>query len=55
MKTWMYRIAVNEARNQRRWFSRHRRQEVNLDPEETKARPGDSRTGCPIRGVRRSM
>jgi len=35
MKTWMYRIAVNEARNQRRWFSRHRRQEVNLDPEET--------------------
>ena len=31
----MYRIAVNEARNQRRWFSRHRRQEVNLDPEET--------------------
>jgi RNA polymerase sigma-70 factor, ECF subfamily len=34
MKTWIYRIAVNEARNQRRWFSRHRRQEVNLDPEE---------------------
>lgn len=35
MKTWMYRIAVNEARNHRRWFSRHRRQEVNLDPEDT--------------------
>ena len=34
MKTWIYRIAVNEARNQRRWFSRHRRQEVTLDPEE---------------------
>ncbi|HVO98151.1 MAG TPA: sigma-70 family RNA polymerase sigma factor [Bryobacteraceae bacterium] len=34
MKTWIYRIAVNEARNQRRWFSRHRRQEVNLDPED---------------------
>jgi RNA polymerase sigma-70 factor (ECF subfamily) len=34
IKTWIYRIAVNEARNQRRWFSRHRRQEVNLEAEE---------------------
>jgi RNA polymerase sigma-70 factor (ECF subfamily) len=32
LKTWIYRIAVNEARNQRRWFSRHKRQEVCLDP-----------------------
>jgi RNA polymerase sigma-70 factor (ECF subfamily) len=35
LKTWIYRIAVNEAHNHRRWFSRHRRQEVGLDkPEE---------------------
>ncbi len=34
LKTWIYRIAVNEARNQRRWFSRHRRQEVGLETEE---------------------
>lgn len=34
IKTWIYRIAVNEARNQRRWFSRHRRQEVNLEAGE---------------------
>ncbi len=34
VKTWIYRIAVNEARNQRRWFSRHRRQEVNLEVDE---------------------
>jgi RNA polymerase sigma-70 factor (ECF subfamily) len=34
LKTWIYRIAVNEGRNQRRWFSRHRRQEVNLEAEE---------------------
>ena len=34
LKTWVYRIAVNEARNHRRWFSRHRRQEVNLESEE---------------------
>lgn len=33
LKTWIYRIAVNEARNQHRWFSRHRRQEVGLDAE----------------------
>jgi RNA polymerase sigma-70 factor (ECF subfamily) len=32
LKTWIYRIAVNEARNQRRWFSRHKRQEVGLEP-----------------------
>jgi RNA polymerase sigma-70 factor (ECF subfamily) len=31
LKTWIYRIAVNEARNYRRWFSRHRRQEVRLE------------------------
>jgi RNA polymerase sigma-70 factor, ECF subfamily len=33
LKTWVYRIAVNEARNQRRWFGRHRRQEVTIEPE----------------------
>jgi RNA polymerase sigma-70 factor (ECF subfamily) len=31
LKTWVYRIAVNEARNQRRWFGRHRKQEVDLE------------------------
>jgi RNA polymerase sigma-70 factor (ECF subfamily) len=34
LKTWVYRIAVNEAHNHRRWFGRHRRQEVGLDREE---------------------
>lgn len=33
LKTWIYRIAVNEARNHRRWFNRHRKQEVGLDAE----------------------
>jgi RNA polymerase sigma-70 factor (ECF subfamily) len=33
LKTWIYRIAVNEAHNHRRWFFRHRRQEVVLDDE----------------------
>lgn len=30
LKTWIYRIAVNEAHNHRRWFSRHQKQEVGL-------------------------
>lgn len=31
LKTWVYRIAVNEAHNRRRWFGRHRRPEVGMD------------------------
>jgi RNA polymerase sigma-70 factor (ECF subfamily) len=38
LKTWIYRITVNEAHNARRWFFRHRRREVELDTE-----PGDAR------------
>ncbi len=34
LKTWIYRIAVNEAYNYKRWFSRHRKQEVGLENEE---------------------
>lgn len=34
LKTWVYRIAVNEAYNHRRWFSRHHRQEVGLAGDE---------------------
>jgi len=33
LKTWIYRIAVNEAYNHRRWFSRHLRREVALAPD----------------------
>jgi len=33
LKTWIYRIAVNEAHNRRRWFCRHRRAEVGLEME----------------------
>lgn len=34
LRTWIYRIAVNEAHNHRRWFSRHRRHEVALEQED---------------------
>lgn len=41
LKTWIYRITVNEAHNQRRWFTRHRRREVGLEDEsEDPKRPG---------------
>ncbi len=33
LRTWIYRIAVNEAYNHRRWFARHCRCEVPLDSE----------------------
>jgi RNA polymerase sigma-70 factor (ECF subfamily) len=33
LKTWIYRIAVNEARNQQRWFGRHRGKEIGLEAE----------------------
>src|SRR6185436_4878149 len=43
LKTWIYRITVNEAHNQRRWFFRHRSREVALDdePEETRRAVSD--------------
>ncbi|MGD0798112.1 MAG: sigma-70 family RNA polymerase sigma factor [Acidobacteriaceae bacterium] len=31
LRTWLYRIALREASNQRRWWSRHKRQEVAID------------------------
>jgi RNA polymerase sigma-70 factor (ECF subfamily) len=37
LKTWIYRIAVNEAYNYQRWFSRHRRQEVGLESDDDSA------------------
>src|SRR5436305_7763489 len=31
LKTWIYRIAVHEASNQRRWWFRHKRQEASME------------------------
>ncbi|BDC49689.1 RNA polymerase sigma factor [Bryobacterales bacterium F-183] len=38
LKTWVYRIALNEANNRRRWFSRHKKHEVDLDRDDEQAR-----------------
>jgi len=31
LRTWIYRIAIHEASNQRRWWGRHKRQELTID------------------------
>ena len=33
LKTWIFRITINEAHNQRRWFFRHRHKEVGIEEE----------------------
>jgi len=33
LRTWIYRIALREASNQRRWWTRHRQQEIPLEQE----------------------
>jgi RNA polymerase sigma-70 factor (ECF subfamily) len=43
LRTWIYRIALHEALNQRRWWSRHKRQEVTIEAE-----AGDSNEGQPL-------
>lgn len=43
LRTWIYRIALREASNQRRWWMRHRQQEVPIEQELT---DGDS--GTPV-------
>ena len=44
LRTWIYRIALHEASNQRRWWMRHKRQEVPIDQESAE---GDR--GTPVR------
>ena len=43
LRTWMYRIALHESSNQRRWWSRHCRQEVTIEAE-----TGHSADGQPL-------
>jgi RNA polymerase sigma-70 factor (ECF subfamily) len=33
LKTWLYRIAIREALNSRRWFKRHLQRNVSIDVE----------------------
>lgn len=37
LKTWIYRIALHEASNRRRWWFRHKARETSIEPLETSA------------------
>ncbi len=42
LRTWIYRIALHEASNQRRWWCRHTRKEVTIEQELGDAIDGES-------------
>ena len=35
LKTWIYRIALHEAANRKRWWFRHKAQEMSIEPAES--------------------
>jgi RNA polymerase sigma-70 factor (ECF subfamily) len=35
LKTWIYRIALHEAANRRRWWFRHKAQETSIEPADS--------------------
>src|ERR1700752_4276113 len=37
LKTWIYRIAVHEASNRRRWWFRHKAKETSMEPLDNEA------------------
>src|ERR1700757_5078090 len=37
LKTWIYRIAVHEASNRRRWWFRHKAHETSMEPLDNEA------------------
>jgi len=44
LRTWIYRIALREASNQRRWWMRHKQQEIPIEQE-----MAESDGGAPLR------
>jgi RNA polymerase sigma-70 factor (ECF subfamily) len=40
LKTWIYRIAVHEASNRRRWWFRHKAREISMEPLENNSAQG---------------
>jgi len=41
LRTWIYRIALHEASNQRRWWSRHSQREITIEAEIAHSDEGD--------------
>jgi RNA polymerase sigma-70 factor (ECF subfamily) len=46
LRTWLYRIALHEASNQRRWWSRHKKQEITIDSPIDSDSDSDGSTFC---------
>jgi RNA polymerase sigma-70 factor (ECF subfamily) len=46
LKTWIYRIALHEASNRRRWWFRHKARETSIEPAEAESTSG---TGLAIK------
>src|SRR5579862_990372 len=46
LKTWIYRIALHEASNRRRWWFRHKSRETSIDPA------GNEQQQNPAPGIR---
>jgi len=44
LRTWIYRIALHEASNQRRWWVRHKQREIPIEQEMT-----EGECGTPVR------
>jgi len=42
LKTWIYRIALHEAANRRRWWFRHKAQETSIEPSDSDCMPEGS-------------
>ena len=42
LRTWIYRIALREASNQRRWWGRHKRHEVTIESEFGQSNDGEA-------------
>jgi RNA polymerase sigma-70 factor (ECF subfamily) len=40
LKTWIYRIALHEAANRKRWWFRHKAQETSIEPVESDGMAG---------------
>lgn len=41
LRTWIYRIAIHEGLNQRRWWRRHKQQEVTIELETVDCESGE--------------
>jgi RNA polymerase sigma-70 factor (ECF subfamily) len=48
LKTWIYRIALHEASNQRRWWTRHRARETSIEPQSEST---DRHAALPLRDL----